>query len=154
MDPNSSSSNSSSNSSNLNKTESNIYNIIGIIVTIIFGLLCIGISLILPILMIKNCEYLVDFYEYKKELLKELENKTDISNKTEQEIKELEQQIDELKKSGKTDKIRQNLGLFAKYFIIVYIIIIFLIVSIIIYNYSKPIDDDYIITYFYRYFAI
>ena len=118
---------------NLDKTsetdsKKNYLSITLIIMPVVIGL---GLVLTLFSIQIMNCDHLVNYYEYKKEYIQ-----SNLFNKTEEEIKK---EIEELERSS---KLRKDLALFNKYFIIIFIIIVFIYILFWIYDNSN--DNKYI----------
>jgi len=108
-------------------------------------ILVIVTTIILLIFQIKNCDYLIDYYEYKKEYINS-------SNKTPDEKKK---EINNLEKNSKE---RKQLALFNKYFIICFIIytciVILLFVSMQYFPkiFDKVNDSTFIIIFACSYF--
>ena len=94
---------------------------IALIITVV--VIALGLALTLISIKIMNCDHLVNYYEYKKEYIQ-----SNLSNKTEERIKK---EIEELERSS---KVRKDLALFTKYFIIIFIIFVFIYILLLIYD--------------------
>ena len=105
------------------KSNKNIYFYVAIMVIIMVVVIVLGLTLTLISIKIMNCDHLVNYYEYKKEYIQ-----SNLSNKTEERIKK---EIEELERSS---KVRKDLALFTKYFIIIFIIFVFIYILLLIYD--------------------